>query len=463
MNRKSLGLFIAAALSVSSIGHARIDATSTLPDAKPGECYAKVVIPAKYEVRTEEVVISEPSERIEIIPPKYEWVEETVQVKEPSFKLVPVPATYETVTERVEIKPASTQWVLTTPKGQVKTAGASLIAYAKGAGLPADTARPGECYLEYYKPAVYRTETEKVLVKEASEKITVVPPRYDWVEEKVMVKEASTKVVQVPATYETVTEKILVEPARTEWKKGRGAKERIDNATGEIMCLVEIPAKYKTVTRRVVKTPATTKTIEIPAEYKTVRVRKLVQPAQEKRVEIPAEYKEVTKRVKVSEEAVTWVRQGDPAPEGAKPTGNKLCLKETPAVYKTITKRVLKTPATTKRVEIPAVTKKIRVRKLVQPAQEKRIPIPAKTQKVSKKVKVGDERLEWRQILCETNTTPDLVRKIQKALNDAGYRVAIDGVLGDETLRAIDKFQRKQGLARGGVTMDTLKALNVDI
>lgn len=463
MKRTSISLFIAAALAVSAPAHSRIDATAQLPDAKPGECYAKVVIPAKYETKTEEVVISEPSERIEVIPPKYEWVEEKIQVKEPSFKLIPVPATYETVTEKVEIKPASTQWLLTTPNGKVKTAGASLIAYAKGAGLPADAAKPGDCFLEYYKPAVYRTETEKVLVKEAGEKVSVAPPKYEWVEDKVLVKDASTKVVQVPATYETVTEKILVEPAKTVWKKGRGAKERIDNATGEIMCLVEIPAKYKTVTKRVVKTPATTKTIEIPAQYKTVKVRKLVQPAQEQREEIPAQYEEITKRVKVSEESVTWVREGEAAPEGAKPTGNKLCLKQNPAVYKTVTKRVIKTPAGTKRVEIPAVTKTIKVRKLVQPAQEKRIEIPAKTQKVTKKTKVEDERLEWRQILCDTNTTPELVKKIQTALNAAGYKIAVDGILGDATLRAVDNFQRKNNLARGGLTMDTLKALNVEL
>ena len=30
-----------------------IDNTNTLPDAKPGQCYAKVMIPAKYETKTE--------------------------------------------------------------------------------------------------------------------------------------------------------------------------------------------------------------------------------------------------------------------------------------------------------------------------------------------------------------------------------------------------------------------------
>ncbi|HFD86768.1 MAG TPA: peptidoglycan-binding protein, partial [Gammaproteobacteria bacterium] len=377
MNRNTLSLFVAAALFVSGATHAQIDATSTLPDAKPGECYAKVIFPAKYESRTEEVVVSEPSERIEVIPPKYEWVQDTVQVKDASFKLVPVPATYEKVTERIEVKPATTQWMLTTPNKQVKIAGASLVAYAKGAGLPADSAKPGQCYLEYYTPAVYRTEKERVVSVEASEKISVTPAKYEWVEEKVMVKEPSTRVVTVPAVYGTVTEKVLVSPATTKWKKGRGSKERLDNATGEIMCLVEIPAKYKTVTRRVVKTPATTRTIEIPAEYKVVKKRKLVTPAEEKREAIPAQYTEITKRVKVSDESVTWGLAGDPAPEGSKPTGNKLCLRETPAVYKTVTKRVLKTPSSTKKIEIPAVTKTIKVRKLISPASEKHIPIPA--------------------------------------------------------------------------------------
>jgi hypothetical protein len=52
-----------------------------------------------------------------------------------------------------------------------------------------------------------------------------------------------------------------VKPATMVWKKGRGPIQRVDDATGEIMCLVEEPAVYKDVTRTVVKTPATTQVI----------------------------------------------------------------------------------------------------------------------------------------------------------------------------------------------------------
>ncbi len=464
MKTKVLLAAVLTAMSLSTVALARVDATGALPDAKPGECYAKIIIPPKFETQTEEVVVAEPSERVEVIPPKFEWAEDKVLVKEASFKLQPVPAVYETVKEKVEIKPASTQWMLTTPGNRTKTAGASLVAYAKGAGLPADTAQPGDCFVEYYKPATYRTEVQKVLKKDASETIEVIPPKYEWVEEKVLVKEATTKVETVPPVYETVTEKIMIAPATTMWKKGRGPKEKIDNTTGEIMCLVEVPAQYKTVTKRVVKTPATTRTVEIPAEYKTMRVRKMVEPAREIRKEIPAEYSEVTKRIKVSDEAIAWYPKGNVPEDAGKATGNELCLKEEPAVYKTVTKRVLKSPATTKRIEIPAEYKTVKLRKLVQAAQEKRIPIPAKTQMITKRVKVADERLEWRPILCETNTTPKLIKQVQQALKDAGfYKGPIDGIYGSMTQRAVDEYQRKQGMGRGGLTLKTLEALNINL
>ena len=121
-----------------------------------------------------------------------------------------------------------------------------------------------------------------------------------------MVKEASERIETVPAVYETVTERVLVKPAYTTWKKGEGAITKVDNSTGEIMCLVEVPAEYKTVSKRVLKTPATSRKVSIPAEYQTVRVRKLVQPASERTVQIPAEYDTIVKREKVTDSRLEW-------------------------------------------------------------------------------------------------------------------------------------------------------------
>jgi hypothetical protein len=167
-------------------------------------------------------------------------------------------------------------------------------------------ASPGECFARAFVPASYAVETETVLKQEASEQIEVIPARYEWVEERVLVREASQGIEVVPATYEWVERSVLERPAHTVWKKGRGPIERIDEATGEIMCLVEVPAQYKTVRKRVLKTPATTRTVEIPAEYKTVRVWKMVEPAQTRRIPLPAQYETITRRKLIRDGRMEW-------------------------------------------------------------------------------------------------------------------------------------------------------------
>jgi hypothetical protein len=166
-------------------------------------------------------------------------------------------------------------------------------------------------------------------VQEASSRLEIIPAEYGWVEEQVLVKAASTRMEQVPAEYEWQEEQVMVKPAHTVWKKGRGLIERVDNATGEIMCLVEIPATYKTVRKKVMVRPPTTReieipavydtvkkrvqikppsqrTIEIPAAYKTVKVRKLVSPPEEQRIPIPAEYETVTNTEMITDGQMEW-------------------------------------------------------------------------------------------------------------------------------------------------------------
>ncbi len=437
------------------------DAGSALPNAKAGECYAKVIIPAEYKTESQTVTVKEASSKIEIIPAKYEWVEEKVLVKEGSKKLIPVPATYTTVSEKILVTPAEKIWT----KGTSKDAGRanpSILAGAVTNGLNLADAKIGNCYAEYYIPAQYKTETQQVLKTEASQKIEIIPAKYEMKEEKVLVKEASSKLIEVPAVYETVTEQVLVKPATTEWKKGRGPVERLDNSTGEIMCLVEVPAVYKTVSKRVLKTPANTKKVEIPAEYKIEQVRKLVTPAQEVKKEIPATYETVTKRIKTADEKVMWAVRGSNI--DGKATGATLCLKEIPAVYKTVEQKKVKTPAISKIVEIPPEYKVIKKRKLVTPAAEKKIEIPAKTQMVSKKVKVKDETQQWQPVLCETNMSTNLITEIQRALKNAGHNPGpIDGKIGNQTMVAVDSYQRANGLPRGGLTLRTIEKLGIKI
>jgi regulator of extracellular matrix RemA (YlzA/DUF370 family) len=243
---------------------------------------------------------------------------------------------------------------------------------------------------------VYEWGTERILVKEASEVAKLIPAQYEWKTESVLVTEAHEHLKTIPAVYETKTEKILVKAAYTTWKKGRGPIEKLDNSTGEIMCLIEVPAVYKTITSKIIATPART----------------------EKETH-PAVYKEVKKRVMVS--------------------GPKMVKTTIPAEYKTI-----------------------KVKKIAQPAQERRIEIPAIYQTVTNRVKTSDSFLEWRSILCETNTTGDVVRNLQRALLAAGHNPGpIDSVIGSETLRAVRGYQQEKNLAVGQLTIETIKSLGV--
>ena len=247
LNEAQAALASKPQMDETSMASTGMEAPLLPPDAKPGECYARVFVPPKYQTKTEQVLKTAASSRVETEPAQFEWVE------------------------------------------------------------------------------------ERVLVKEATSRLEVVPATYGWETEEVMVKPASSKLVAVPAVYETQTERVLVKPEHTMWKKGTNSSgiTRIDESTGEIMCLVTVPAEYKTITKRVMvsaattkevaipaeyktvkrkvqKTAPTTRTVEIPAEYKTVRVRKMVSPASSRTIEIPETYQTVTKREQIADGYLEW-------------------------------------------------------------------------------------------------------------------------------------------------------------
>ena len=284
------------------------DLTDALPNAKPGQCFAKVLIPAEYQTISEKVISKEASNRINIIPAKYQMVEERVETKPASEKIVEVPAIFKKIDEKILISAESLVWRRGTEK-KAKSAPTSWVASAISSGV-ASNAETGLCFLEYHQPATYKSVEEKIIKREASAKFEVVPATYKWEEQKVLVKEASEKIIDIPASYDTLEEKILERAAYTTWKKGRGPIEKLNNSTGDIMCLVEVPAKYRTITKKILKTAATSKRVVIPAEYKTVKVRKLVAAAQQKRIEIPAEFQSISKPVKVAEEYFGWRLKG---------------------------------------------------------------------------------------------------------------------------------------------------------
>lgn len=222
---------------------------------------------------------------------------------------------------------------------------------AEGDLLPPN-AKAGECYARVYNPPKYKVVSERLLKTAESEKIEIIPASYTPAAEQVLIRPETKKYEVIPATYRTVTEEVLVKPATkklvevparfekqterimvkagyTTWKKGTGPIQKIDESTGEIMCLVEVPpvyknvtktvqvaaatvrevdvpAVYKTVKKQVIDRPASTREIVIPAEYRSVSVNKLAQPAREIKTPIPAVYQTVERREMIAPGGLEW-------------------------------------------------------------------------------------------------------------------------------------------------------------
>lgn len=440
-----------------------LDRTQTLPDAKPGECYAKVVTPAKFETRTEEIVVQEGAERIQTSAATFETVDQRIMVREASRVLKPVPVTYKDEFEKIETRAAEASWQMSVGSAKHPASPGALEGIA-ASGVNLDTVAETTCFREYYTPAEYRTEDRRVLKRAGGETISVVPAEYETAQERILVKDASTRLTNVPAVYRTETESVLVEPARSVWKEGRGPLERIDDTTGEILCLVEIPARYETVTRSVLETAASTRTVEIPAVYDNVTVRRLVRPASESRSTIEPQYATVATRVKISDAGFFWLKKGESPNNGATYSGREACLVPRAAESTTIKKQVIATPASVVASETPAQFETVKVQRLITPAGEQRTEIPRQVRTVTRQVQVSPPTLVWRRVLCETNVTTDIIRDLQQALADEGFNPgSIDGVLGSDTLTAVRNYQEDNSLDTGGVTHETLKSLKVNL
>jgi hypothetical protein len=304
----------ASTSSTNSTDSATIDHTSLVPpNAKTGECYAKVLIPAEYETIEHTELLKDKSQKIEVTKPTFKNVTYKILDKAESYKYVTIPATYKCVKNKVMVEP------------------------------------------------------EKVTYK------------------------------VIPATYKTVEEKVLVAPAHKYWKKGKGAITKMDNTTGEIMCLVEEPAKYKTIKKTVIDQEARTEKIVTPAKYKYIKAKVVDQEARTEKVIIPATYKTIT------------------------------------------------------------------VKELDKEAQIKKVDLDEKYQTYTETRMTKAPKLKWQRILCETNTNKNVIRNVQEALKREGYNPGpIDGIYGRATQRAIDAFQKDNGLSSGALTLETLDALGIN-
>ena len=71
---------------------------------------------------------------------------------------------------------------------------------------------------------------------------------------------------------------------------------------------------------------------------------------------------------------------------------------------------------------------------------------------------------DWREVVCDSEITVELIRSVQKALIARGYNVGpagADNKIGKDTKDALMKYQKDNNLPVGQLDIETLKSLGV--
>lgn len=185
-----------------------------LPPAKPGQCFAKVKVPANYQTKSKRVLIQKASsKRVLVRAPQYRWVNKKVLVRKATYRNRVIPAQYRNQVKRVMVKPAYNTW----RKGH-------------GAITRIDN-MTGEIMCRVTVPAVYKNVSQRVLVRPARTIRTFVPAVYKHVKQKQRVSGALYKTVHRPARYITKNYRVKVAAARYVWRP--------------ILCKTNAPKNYR--------------------------------------------------------------------------------------------------------------------------------------------------------------------------------------------------------------------------
>lgn len=322
-------------------------------------------------------------------------------------------------------------------------------------------ARPNQCYTRLMKAPVLETYAEKVLVEPERVETRTLPEEWRWAERKVVaeperierkvipavkrkvyeervVQEAAWREETVPAVYEKRMESVMVRPARQEWVRSEGI------ATGAALVT--------------------------PGDHHPVRYRAdgmLSWPGKEPVV------------IQGDAETTEYLQKGS--------AQTVWCLKEVPAEYRRMERKVEIEPASVRRVKVPARVEKVerlivereeevvekvipatyrteKYKEVTAPARTEKYTVPAVYKTVDKTRAVKAPEPVWREVLCERNTTPAKVKELQIALGKRGYDPGpVDGTLGTRTVAAMQKFQADQGLPQGQISVEAAEALGVKI
>lgn len=320
-------------------------------------------------------------------------------------------------------------------------------------------ARAGACYKRVVQPARFQMVTEEVMVDPGGRRQVVVPPVYETVTEQVLIQEAGERLVDVPATYKVENRQVEISPA----------VERVK----------VIPAQFREIRETVWVSPDGTHHESAPQVTRYVQKRVQVSGAREVRKPanevrpgdrviategntrvVVTQPKFGTRSVAVSGAPSGWRRTTITRRELLRPEETRTEIE--PAKFKTVRQQVVDEPAHTKVVQVPAKFETVTRRVEVKAQEIRTVDAPAQFETVTRRKQVGEPGVIWAEILCESANNEAVLRDLQFALFDAGYYAgAVDGTYNVNLDEAVRNYQEDNGLAAGGVTIETLNALGV--
>jgi len=217
------------------------------PEAKPGECYLRVRMPAKFDTTEERLLVKPEVIRYEIVPAEFKDVEKEIVIKPESINYEIVPAQYETKEVEVILAPEFTKITATEPM---------------------------------FQPEDNKIETRAARL---ALKLDVNPFSANGPQNAEVLSLSND-----PAEIKAYTRNLLIKPAQVQQEK--------------------VPRAVEKVATQVLVKPAEVKEVKIPAEIKKVMVRELVRPATKKEIKIAAEYTTVTRQRLLAPEKIVWQR-----------------------------------------------------------------------------------------------------------------------------------------------------------
>lgn len=245
----AIGLTAIAPVTVYANGHANLPSDLPSNNARPGQCFARVLVPATFRNVPVDYVSQEAIEQVE--------------VSQPTFRLRP---------ETVVTHDGYTRYVVTQPTFRTETA--TIVT----------------------RPAHERLVAVPAQVRTVNETITIREPRMVWRQGSnlsgVRRLDSNTGeiycLVEERGVTQTVVRRVQASPAGVQ--------------------RVAVPAQTQTLTRQVLATRGGVQEIEVPAQTQTIQVQELASRAEERRVTIPEQRASVNRQVLETPERYEWVQ-----------------------------------------------------------------------------------------------------------------------------------------------------------